>query len=165
MAKRREKRQNHKKDTIKYKLKCELKKMASYGRSKKTDMTNTKNERNKLIAQGHSYEESLRINYSKNYIYSYSTMENYQKEVGYFGDWLIENGHKYATIEESSAYIQGYIDYCVEKELSPYTINKRLSAICKATHCDIQDFHHPKRSIANIKRGRDGAVHDGYKTK
>ena len=80
MAKKREKRQNHKNDTIKYKLRCELRKMESYGRSKKADMQKTKADREKLRADGATYSESLRINHSKERIYSYSTMENYQKD-------------------------------------------------------------------------------------
>lgn len=165
MAKKREKRQNHKNDTIKYKLRSELRKMESYGRSKKADMQKTKADREKLRADGASYSESLRINHSKEHIYSYSTMENYQKEVGYFGDWLIKQGHKRISIEESREYIQPYIDYCVEQKLSPYKINKRLSAICKATHYDIQDYNHPERSVARITRGVDTAVHDEYNEK
>ena len=47
MAKKREKRQNHKNDTIKYKLRSELRKMESYGRSKKADMQKTKADREK----------------------------------------------------------------------------------------------------------------------
>lgn len=162
MAKGKEKRQNHKNDTIKYKLRCELNKMASYGRSKKQDMTTTRNERNILKNQGYSHEEQLRVNACKDHIYSFSTMENYQKEIGYFRDWLISNGYKKISIEESAKYIQPYIDHCVEKGLSPYTINKRLSAICKATHRDIQDYSHPKRSVAKITRGVAPAVHDKF---
>lgn len=165
MAKKKDKRQNHKNDTIKYRLRCELRKMESYGRSKKADMQKTKADREKLRADGASYSESLRINHSKEHIYSYSTMENYQKEVGYFGDWLIKQGHKRISIEDSKAYIQPYIDYCVEQKLSPYTINKRLSAICKATHADIQDYNHPERSVAKITRGVDSAIHDKYNEK
>lgn len=162
MAKKREKRQNHKNDTIKYKLRCELRKMESYGRSKKADMQKTKADREKLRANGATYSESLRINHSKEHIYSFSTMANYQKEVGYFGDWLIKQGHKRISVEESREYIQPYIDYCVEQKLSPYTINKRLSAICKATHADIQDYNHPERSVAKIERGVAPAIHDEY---
>lgn len=164
-GKEKRKRQNHKNDTIKYKLRSELHKMESYGRSKKADMQKTKADREKLRAGGATYSESLRINHSKEHIYSYSTMENYQKEVGRFGDWLIKQGHKRISIEDSKAYIQPYIDYCVEQKLSPYTINKRLSAICKATHADIQDYSHPERSIAKIERGVAPAVHDEYNEK
>lgn len=89
-------------------------------------------------------------------------MENYQKEVGYFGDWLIKNGHKTISIEESARYIQPYIDSCVEKNLSSYTINKRLAAICKATHAHIQDYSHPKRCVSIITRGVTPAVHDDF---
>ena len=162
MRKNREKRQNHKNDTIKYKLRCELNQMASYGCSKKADMTETKNERSRLKRQGCSREEQLRVNACKERIYSYSTMANYQKDVGYFGDWLIKNGHKRISVAESRTYIQEYINTCIEKELSPYTINKRLAAICKATHADIQDYEHPKRSIARLERGVNPAVHDAF---
>lgn len=145
---------------IKYNLKQELQQMACYGQSKHDDKMKTLRDRKLARAKGATYQQSLSINYSKDKIYSFNTMETYQKEVSRFGGWLIENGHKKITLQQAKDYIQPYIDYQISRGLSSYSINTSLSAICKATHANIYDYERPQRSIANISRGTGNKIHD-----
>jgi integrase len=145
---------------IKYQLKQELGKMESYGESKYLDKLKTKQERDNLMANGATYRESLAINYSKDKIYSYSTMSTYQKEVSRFGDWLISNGNKKITLEQAKSFIQPYVNYQISRGLTPDSINTTLAAICKATHTNIYDYDKPQRSVANIVRGTGVRQHD-----
>lgn len=141
-------------NSIKFLLKKELQAKESYGRSKHEDKLHTQMERNKLKQQGVPYLERMRIDYCKDHIYSYNTMKQYQKSVGYFGDYLISIGKKKISIAESKDYIEEYIDYLEnEKHLSATSIHLYLAAICKATGASLYDYHHPARSIADIKRG------------
>lgn len=128
--------------------------MQAYGLSKHIDQQKTNQERNLLKSQGVPYKERLNINYCKNYIYSYNTMTLYQKKVEKFAEYLTSIGKKKITIEESKDYIQNYINYLKdEKKLAPTSIHTELAAICKATHTNMLDYEHPRRSIAEITKG------------
>ncbi len=154
------------KTSIKYALKQALASKEAYGRSKYEDKLKTKIHRAKLQSQGVSYQERLRIDYSKNYVYSKSTMNSYQRWCGYFGNYLAENGLKHITIEESIAYIQEYIDYMKESnKYSAWTINLALASICKATGEYICDYSHPTRHISDICRGTKECINDNYNEK
>ena len=104
---------------IKFELKKALEEKASYGRSKHADKIKTQELRYEMQKQGASYSERLQVNEMKDHIYSYKTMEAYQNQVGYFADYLIENGHKKISLEESKDYIQEYIDHLTEEGKSP----------------------------------------------
>mgnify|MGYP002552377560 CR=1 FL=1 len=152
-------------NTIKFELKKALEQQASYGRSKHQDKLTTYEKRSEMKAQGATYEERLAINDMKNHIYSYGTMKTYQQQVGYFGDYLIKEGHKKIGLEESKDYIQEYINHMVSEEKSPWTINTALASICKATGANIHDYEHPSRSISKIDRGNAERLHDKYNEK
>lgn len=147
-------------NTIKYLLKQSLQQQAAYGRSKHSDKINTYQKRESLRQQGATKNEILAVNEMKEYIYSYGTMHTYQQQVSYFGDYLIENGYKKISLEQSKELIQEYIDHLHSSGKSPWTINLALSAICKATSANIRDYNHPKRTISQIKRGNEPREHD-----
>lgn len=152
-------------NSIKYELKNALREKESYGRSKHNDKLATYEKRAEMKKQGCSYEERLEVNELKDHIYSYSTMKTYQQQVGYFGDWLIAEGHKKINLEDSKDYIQDYIHYLEEDGKSPYSINTALAAICKATGACQHDYTHPPRTIANIERGSGERRNDKYNEK
>jgi len=147
-------------DTIKYKLKQSLQNQEAFGRSKHQDKIQTYQEREELKKQGASYYERLQINHMKEHIYSYNTMLTYQREVGKFGDWLIDNGYRKISIEQATEHIQDYIDYQAERGLSAWSVNTSLSAVCKATHTNVYDYERPKRTISHIERGNAPRKHD-----
>lgn len=62
-------------NTIKYQLKQELEKQASYGRSKHQDKVSTYQKREEMKEQGASFEERMTVNDMKEHIYSYSCMK------------------------------------------------------------------------------------------
>lgn len=152
-------------NTIKYQLKQALEQQASYGRSKHQDKVATYQKREELRQQGASFEERMRVNEMQGHIYSYQTMATYQQQVGYFGDWLIQNGHKKISIEESREYIQEYVDHLEHDGKSPWTINTALAAVCKATGTSMRDFDHPTRTISHIERGTGVRLHDATNEK
>ena len=148
------------KQTIKFLMKSELNSMAAYGRSKYQDQQRTHALRSQMKKEGKSWEECLRVNFSKDYIYSYQTMKNYQYEVDRFANYLAERGLKKISLEEAKEHIQEYLDYEKEKGLRPASINSSMSAICKALHADIINFDRPKRSVSDIVRSRGEHEHD-----
>ncbi len=147
-------------NTIKFQLKQALADKASYGRSKHEDKVSTYEKREALRQAGASFEERMAVNDMQQHIYSYGTMTAYQQQTGYFGDWLIENGHKKISLEESREYIQEYIDHLEEQGKSAWTINLALAAICKATDAHMRDYHHPSRKVADVQRGKGERVND-----
>ena len=152
-------------NSIKYELKHALEEKESYGRSKHQDKLSTYEKRAEMKHQGYSYEERLGVNDMKEHIYSYQTMKTYQQQVGYYGDWLVKQGLKKITLEQSKDYIQEYIDHLKEEGKSPWTINTALSAICKSTGASIHDYDHPKRTVSRIQRGNNDRAHDSYNEK
>lgn len=147
-------------NSIKYELKHALEEKESYGRSKHQDKLSTYEKRAEMKHQGYSYEERLNVNDMKEHIYSYQTMKTYQQQVGYYGDWLVKQGLKKISIEQSKDYIQEYIDHLKEDGKSPWTINTALAAICKATGATMHEFKHPTRTISQISRGNETRMHD-----
>lgn len=151
--------------TIKYLLKQSLQQQESYGRSKHQDKVCTYQKREEMRQQGVPFEERMAVNEMKEHIYSYKTMKTYQQQTSYFGDFLLKQGLKKISIEESKEYIQDYVNYLVEKGQSPWSINTALSAICKATGASIKDYEHPKRTISKIERGNIQRTHDALNNK
>ena len=93
------------KQTVKFLMKSELNSMAAYGRSKYQDQQRTYAVRSQMKKEGKSWEECLRVNFSKDYIYSYQTMKNYQYEVDRFANYLAEQGLKKISLEEAKEHI------------------------------------------------------------
>ena len=152
-------------NTIKYSLKQALERQASYGRSKHDDKLSTNEKRAELREQGATFAQRLDTNDMDGHIYSYGTMRTYQQQVGYFGDWLIEQGLKRISIEESKVHIQEYIDHLTDKGYSAWTVRTAASAICKATGEKTKDYTLPTRSVADVKRGKGTRIHDKLNSK
>lgn len=94
-----------------------LQSMCGYGRSKKQDKI---------------------LGISNKYIYSFSSMQSYQKHINYFLTWCKSNpviteqlGHRARTLEEVEPYIEPYIRAREEQGLSAYTVKLELSALAK----------------------------------
>ena len=149
-------------NSVKYLLKQELEKKAAYGQSKHEDKIRTNQERAEMKRQGKSYEERLQVNYMRDKIYSYQSMKTYQAQVEYFGDYLIAQGHKKISVEDSKGYIQDYIDHLQAEGKSPWTISTALAAVCKATGAIAHDYKHPPRTVSHIERGTLDRQHDKY---
>lgn len=149
------------KPNIKFLMKQRLGQMASYGQSKRADQERTWSERAALRSKG-EYEAAKDIDYTKDKIYSYGTMEIYTRHTEYFGRWLCDNGMKNCTMEEARGQIQNYADSLVEKGQSAWTIHTAVSAACKALDDRIGNYDLPKRRLAEISKGREGAKHDSF---
>lgn len=76
-------------------------------------------------------------------------VETYQKQVGYFGDYLICEEHKKISLEES----KDYIDYLIENGKSLWIINTALAVVCKVPGANIHDYKHSRRTNSKIERG------------
>lgn len=153
-------------NSIKFQLRQALGEKASYGRSKYDDKVSTFEKREELKQQGVSFEDRLdAVNDLQPHVYSYCTMNTYQQQLGYFGDWLIENGHKKISVEESKEYIQEYLDHLVSKGQSAWSINTALSAICKATDAHMRDYDKPARRVSEIERGKGERTNDALNDK
>ena len=149
------------KPNIKFLMKQRLGEMASYGQSKRADQERTWSERAALRSKG-EYEAAKDIDYTKDKIYSYGTMEIYTRHTEYFGRWLCDNGMKNCTMEEAHSQLQPYIDSLVERGVSPWTAHLACSSLCKVFSDRMDNYDLPKRSLADITRSRKEAIHDSF---
>ena len=89
-------------------------------------------------------------------------MATYQGEISRYGDYLASQGLGKCGMDEAASHIQEYLDYQSGRGLSPYSVHTTAAALCKTFGKNLQDYNVPKRELANITRGRFGAVHDKY---
>ena len=76
---------------------------------------------------------------------SCSTKAQYREEIKRFARWAIEQeGRERIAHDRYHELIQRYVDGMTGR-LSAYTIHKRLSALCAATHERLADYRHPRR--------------------
>ena len=135
-------------------MKSELQKMQSYGRSKHADQVKTRIERSNAKAKGIPYEEYRTIDYTKDHIYSITTMKQYQYQIDLYADYLYAQGLNKCTMEEAKEHIQDYLIYLQEeKHLSAPTIHSACASLCKVFHQTMWEYEKPKRSVAEISRG------------
>ena len=140
---------------IKFQMKQELQKMEAYGRSKHADQLKTKEERSTLKAKGVPFEQYRTIDYTRDYIYSYNTMKNYQRIADQYADYLKSHDLNKITLEEAKDHVQEYLDYLrYDKELSPQSIHTSCAGLSKIFHTTMWDYDIPNRSIAKIDRGQ-----------
>lgn len=149
------------KQNIKFLMKQRLGQMASFGQSKRADQERTWNERATLRSRG-EHEAAKDVDYTKNKIYSYGTMELYTRHTGYFGQWLCDNGMKNCTMEEAHIQIQPYIDSLVEKGQSSWTVHTAAASLCKVFEERMDNYNLPKRGVASITKSRNEATHDAF---
>ena len=156
---------------IGYQMKQVLREMAAFGESKKAYKEETSRLRteykNKLISQGYSKKDAhkiaMSINTYQNKIFSQSTMTAYQKAAGVFEQFCQETlGTKRLTLEEASTHVQEFVDWNIQKGLTPQTIHLRLSAVCKALELNISGYQKPIRHYSDATRSVKSAYNDTY---
>lgn len=152
------------KQSIKFLMKQRLGQMAAFGQSKRADQERTWSERAALRSRG-EYEAAKDIDYTKDKIYSYGTMELYTRHTGYFGQWLCDNGMKNCTMAEAHSQIQPYIDSLVEKGQSAWTVHTAAASVCKVFGDRMDSYNLPKRGLADITKSRTEAIHDGFNSR
>lgn len=152
------------KPNIKFLMKQRLGQMASYGQSKRADQERTWSERAALRSKG-EYEAAKDIDYTKDKIYSYGTMEIYTRHTEYFGRWLCDNGMKNCTMEEAHSQIQPFVDSMVSKGFSSWTVRLSCASLCKVFGDRMDSYDLPKRSLADITRSRTEAIHDSFNSR
>ena len=140
--------------TIRYQMKHELNQMAYYGHSKHEEQCRTYEERQRLKAQGASREECMKIDYTADKIFSYTTMKTYQNEIDRFANYLEDMGIKKCTMTEAKEHIQDYLDYQKERGLSAYSVHTTCAALCKTFHTKMKDYDIPNRKLSDITRSR-----------
>ncbi|WP_066689119.1 site-specific integrase [Christensenella intestinihominis] len=94
-------------------------------------------------------------------IFTYDTLETYLKQCCSFAKW-VHAEHKYNTLKKTRPYIEAYLQYNMDRGLSPNTLTTQRSALCKLYKCHAQDLNIklPERRRADIKRSRGKAVRD-----
>lgn len=88
-------------------------------------------------------------------IYSFTTRKTYVGEVERFAAWAVSR-YKCKNAKSAKQYVRNYLKYCIEKELSPWTIQTRAYSLACAFKCPVNDFgvELPKRERKYIKRSR-----------
>ena len=143
-------------------MKHQLQKMQSYG-TKKHDLENqAKKERQKAKSEGKSKEEIEKIDYLKEKIVGKGTMKTYIQQADNYADWLEENGMKKVSIEVAKYHVQEYLNHLVKEGYSPYSIHTAASACAKIFKTSLKDYNIPKRSVADIKKGKNPTKNDSY---
>lgn len=109
--------------------------------------------------------------HSDKFIYSYKTYTTYSEQCYDFLKWcresetvLSELGRKPRTLEECRKYVPKYLERCIERELSPYTLKLKASALAKLYSCRSTDFEieTPSRLRKDITRSRGEKVRDKH---
>lgn len=125
----------------------------------------------RLEGYGRSRHADKAAGISGQYIYSWDTMKTYMKACNSFVGWVKkqawirdEVGHRPRTLEECKPYVAAWIQDQIDRDLSPYTIKMRLSALEKM-YQEIFDIDTPKATRAGIKRSRGPAVRDEHFSK
>ena len=129
--------------------------MISYGEHKRDYQLENMKERQELKELGVNYKDRLEVNHLQDKIFSVTTAKNYMQSVGRFGDFLIKNGHKKISIEESTKYVPDYIQFRRDAGIAETTIHAEICAIAKATHTHSYDYEKIERSTADITKGRN----------
>ena len=91
------------------------------------------------------------------YIFSYNTLNTYQKQLGYMVKWSKENNIKLKTLDDIEQHGNEWLKSCLDSGMSSWTVTTRRAALCKLldvpySHFDVKI---PPRRRADIKRGRD----------
>ena len=158
---------------IGFQLKQVLRGMTAFGESKKAYKEETSRLRteykNRLLSQGYSKQEAHKMAQNictyRDKIFSQSTMSAYQKAAGVFEQFCQETlGTKRLTLEEAKNHVQEFVDWNIQKGLTPQTIHLRLSAICKALELNISDYEKPIRHYSDATRSVKSARNDAYNT-
>lgn len=106
---------------------------------------------------GESRHKAKEEGIQKEYIYSYSTYENYKYVAGKFADYMRANHPNIKSVADARMFVAEYLQSRINDGLSPYTVAKDAAALGKIYQCKTTDFGVPlpTRHRNDIKRGRD----------
>ena len=101
-------------------------------------------------------------------IYSWKTYRTYLSESIRFVQWCKEQpphpsvGHKPRTLEECRVYVEDYLNFNINRNLSPWTLHTQANSIAKLMGCSTRDFNIklPIRKRGIITRSRGIKVRD-----
>lgn len=117
---------------------------------------------------GRSRHDDKVLGLTDQYIYSYSTMRAYIKHCNYFTDWCKENpeikatiGHKPRTLVECLPYVEQWIRYQEDRDISSYTVKLQKAALSKlyGKQFNIKTREHKR---PDIKRSREAVKRDSH---
>ncbi|MCR5595307.1 MAG: hypothetical protein K6G12_05620 [Lachnospiraceae bacterium] len=133
------------------------------GRSKHQDKLNAAEEYDalpfsakQLIGKQDYINDSLR-----DYIYSNSTYENYEKHNNYFIQWIEENHPECKKLDQCYQYVNEWLKLRIDQGLSPDTLALERCAIAKLYGVPATAFIDiPSKSRSKITRSRNVAKRD-----
>lgn len=117
---------------------------------------------------GRSRHNDKALGLADQYIYSYSTMKAYIKHCNYFTDWCKQNveikndiGHKPRTLEECLPYVEQWIRFQEQREISSYTIKLQKAALSKL-YGQPFDIKTKEKRRTDITRSRGPVKRDSH---
>lgn len=114
-----------------------------------------------VIGRSKHYDKINNISTSDK-IYSWGTYNSYSRQANYFAKWAKEN-HNVKTLEDARAYVDNYLQYRMDNNISAYTQKLDAAALGKIYNCSTKDFIPTQQRIrANISRSRGEKVRDKH---
>ena len=102
-----------------------------------------------------SHKKSKRHQQEKEYIFSTTTLKVYTRQVYYYFRWIEDQGITLKNFQQSSEYVQQYLDWMSDRGLSPYSIKLAGCAILKLFPGKyLGQYDSPSRSRGDITKGR-----------
>lgn len=103
---------------------------------------------------GESKHQHKRDKNYKDYIFSFSTYQNYKKEILYFLRF-VKGKYNCKTLEQARQYANEWIQKRIDEGKSAFTLKLDVAALCKLYGDSASDYiPTPKRERKNIKRSR-----------
>lgn len=114
------------------------------------------------LATGESKHAAKANNATADKIYSYNTLRSYIYQSCKFAKYVKE-AHKCKKIEDCRPYVDEYLQYGINRNLSPYTLKLQASALAKLYGCSGTDFiKTPSRKRSEITRSRKECERDKH---
>ena len=116
---------------------------------------------------GESRHEAKIRGEANKYIYSYATLQTYQKQLCYMVKWAKTNSVKRKSIEDIKLNGDKWLQDCVNQGMSAWTVTTRRAALGKLCGVGYSYFKTPMpiRKRADIKRGRNPDLKRGFSEK
>lgn len=112
------------------------------------------------IGQSKFWDKQIKITNSK--IYSWETYRTYLKHNIYFVNW-VKNNFKCKSLEECKPYINDWLKYRENQNLSNYTLKVESSALRKIFDISSEEIYKTKaRERKNIQRSRGKKIRDKH---
>jgi hypothetical protein len=113
--------------------------------------------------KGHSRHEDKKTGKDKDRIYTDKTYHDYIKISKGFANWVKAQYPQTKHLKQTKKYVDGYLQYMIDKGLSSYTIGTRKAALMKLFGANSGDFISvPKRKREDITRSRVPAKRDKH---